>query len=265
MLRPAFPCAAFAACLALSSPGFASSPGPAKPARPVAAFKVDGTLALAAYQAMVEEHLAGVLRSIKALAVTSDARSGDWARIRPALERLSADLPTAATISYVQPDGSYATTAIGQSPDNLSDRAYFPGLMAGKDVVGSLVVSKATGHRSIVVATPVMRDGKVVAAIGVTLRARLISQLVTDHGLLPADLTFYALDSTGKTAIHKDPDLMFAFPSDMGDSSLKAAVKTILGQREGVVHYRFRNDDRTAIFRTSDATGWRFVLVRVGR
>lgn len=260
MARRSFLLSAFAASLALSPPALAKAA-----AAPVA-FQVDGALALKAYQGMVEEHLQGVLRTIKALAVTAEAQSGDWKQIQPALAQLSAGLPTDATISYVQPDGSYATTSLGgPSPENLGDRDYFPALLAGKDVEGSLVISKATGHRSIIVGTPVLRDGKVVAAIVASLRARLISDLVKERGQLPADMTFYALDAAGKTAIHQAPDLMFAFPSDIGDASLKAAVATILSQREGVVHYHFAGTGRTAIFRASDATGWRFVLVRIGK
>lgn len=259
MLRRAFATLALATLFGAWTPAYAK-------AEPVqTAFMVDGAVALEAYKAVVEEHLTGVLRCIRGLASTSDAQSGDWGRIRPALERFSADLPTDATVFYARPDGSYLATATGESAESLGDRSYFPALLAGKDVVGALVISKSTGHRSVIVATPVMRDGRVVAAIGVSLRARLIGQLVTDNVRFPADLIFYALDASGETAIHTDPALLFEFPSIIGDATLKAAVAAILGQREGTVHYRFRDTARTAIFRASDMTGWRFVLAKLDK
>jgi len=228
-------------------------------------FSVSGRVALDAYRGLVEEHLAGVLRALTALAATSDAQSGEWDRARRALAALADDLPTEAAIWFAQPDGSYRNTTNDLSEGNLKDRDYFAGLMAGKPVEGSAVVSKATGHRSIIVAAPVRKDGTVIAALGASLRARLISEFLEKRAALPDDLVFYALDAKGQAVIHKDPDLMFQFPSDIGDASLKAAVATILSTGEGVTEYTFRGTRRTALFNKSEATGWHFVLVQVRR
>lgn len=224
------------------------------------AVTVDGRLVLQAYRSLVDEHLSGVLRALKALAATSDAASGDWERIKPALVQLGQTLPTAAAVWFMAPDGRYHTVAGGLSAETLRDREYFPGLVAGQDVRAALVVSKATGHRSIVVAAPVWRDGKVVAAIGVSDRTRLVSELVDSRSQLPADLLVYALDAQGRTVIHRDPDLMFEFPAQIGDASLKAAVTTILGQDSGQVAYVYAGQRKTALFDRSAVTGWKFVL-----
>ena len=228
-------------------------------------FKIDGSLLLQAYRSLVEEHFAGVLRGIRALAVTGDAQKGDWASARPALMRLRGDLATAATIWFAQPGGSYATTDIGPTDKNLKDRAYFPKVLAGQDIVGDFVVSKSTGERAIIIATPVSKQGQVIAVIGVSLSARSISQMVIDRVGMPGSLTFYALDSHGQTAIHKDPKEMFEYPSDMGDPSLKSAIEIILFQPKGMVSYRYSGTNRKAIFDTSELTGWHFVLVQLAK
>ena len=228
-------------------------------------FKIDGSLVLRAYRSLVEEHFAGVLRGIRALAVTGDAQKGDWASARAALMHLRGDLATAATVWFAQPDGSYATTEIGPTDDNLKDRAYFPKVLAGQDIVGNLVISKSTGERAIIIATPVARLGQVIGVIGVSLSARSISQMVIDRVGMPDNLTFYALDSHGQTAIHKDPKKMFQYPSDMGDPSLKSAIQIILLQPNGMVSYRYSGVDRKAIFDTSELTGWHFVLVQLAK
>lgn len=228
-----------------------------------AGFDVDGHIALRAYQGLVEEHLVGVLRTLKALAATSDAQTMSWQLIKPALLRLSQDLTTDATVWYALPDGRYHSTDGDTSTKTLADRDYFPKLLARSDVIGSLVISKSTGHRSIIVATPVFKEGHVVGALGVSLQSRLISQLVTERTALPDNLTFYALDTRGQAAIHKDPNKMFQFPSDLGEPSLKSAVTAMLSQTSGVVQYRFEGKDRSAVFNKSDVTGWRFVLVQI--
>jgi hypothetical protein len=226
-------------------------------------FTVDARVVLQSYQALVEQYLMDVLHAIRAIAATSDARSASWPAIKPALDRLGQDLSTSATVWLAQPDGSYASTEGVAAGATLADRDYFPELIAGRDVIARLVVSKSTGHRSIVVATPVEKGGRVVAAIGVSLRARLVSQVVADRMRLPQGMSFYALDSNGQAAIHMDPERMFQFPAELGEVTLKSAVATILSQPQGSVDYRFGGKSRTAIFEQSAITGWHFVLVRV--
>jgi methyl-accepting chemotaxis protein len=239
---------------ATTKPGIAEQPSSG-------AFTVDSRVALAMYRALVEEHLTGVLDALRALAATSDAQSADWERIKPALSRLSEDLPTDAAVWFARPDGSYFTTESGLTDQNLKDREYFPELVAGGDIKGSLVISKSTGHRSIVVATPIEKDGQIVAAIGVSVRARLLSALVDKRINLPESVTFYALNPKGQIAIHKDPDQMFKYPSDIGDGTLKTVVSTILSKAQGDVAYDFEGKHMIAIFDTSEVTGWHFVLV----
>jgi len=91
-----------------------------------------------------------------------------------------------ATAWYALPDGRYfATEKDGMSEENLKDRYYFPTLMSGKEVFGDLVVSNSTGHRSVIIAVPVVANGTTEGAIGVSLRVRLLSELVDQHMKLP--------------------------------------------------------------------------------
>ncbi|MBL8223910.1 MAG: cache domain-containing protein [Chromatiales bacterium] len=239
------------------------SAGTAAAAADGGSFSTDGHVALKAYKGLVEEHLAGALNALRVLAATSDAQAGEWPRTRPALKALEAGLTSAAAVWYAQPDGAYYTTAGDRAADSLGDREYFPKVMAGADVEGSLVISKSTGHRSVIVATPVRTGSRVVGALGVSIRARRLGALVEERTNLPDDLVFYAIDARGQTAIHKDPDRMFAFPSDMGDESLKAAVKTMLSSSRGSVSYRFQGTSRIALFEESELTAWRFVLAKI--
>jgi hypothetical protein len=224
--------------------------------------EVDGRVALDAYRALVDEYLAGVLTALKGAARSAEAASGKWEAVRPMIVELASGIVAEAAVWYALPDGSYGTAEEGPTPNNLKDRDYFPDLLAGKDVLGPLVISKSTGHRSIIVATPVMVDGKMQAALGVSVRARLLSDYVVTRTNMPADLIFYALDGTGKTVLHRDPEKMFQYPSDMGDPSLDAAVKVILSGESGAVTYSLLGKERTGLFTTSPLTGWRFVLVQ---
>jgi methyl-accepting chemotaxis protein len=233
------------------------------PATPTKMATVDAQVVLNAYQGLVEEHLAGVLHSIRAVAVSSEAKSANWERTKPILDRLSNDLETDAAVWYAMPDGTYfSTDAEGLTEKNLSDRSYFPRLMSGKDVEGDLVLSKSTGHRSVVVATPVMADGKVVAAIGVSLRLRLISQFVEKNTQLPTNMYFYSMNADALISTHRNIDRMFKHPTDIGDESLGPAFANSLKSEKGELDYSLNGKKISAIFQKSKALDWHFFIAR---
>lgn len=252
------------ALIALVSSMLATLPARAEtPATPTKMATVDAQVVLNAYQGLVEDHLSSVLHSIRAVAVSSEAKSANWERTKPMLDCLSKDLETDAAVWYAMPDGTYfSTDAEGLTEKNLSDRSYFPRLMSGKDVEGDLVLSKSTGHRSVVVATPVMADGKVVAAIGVSLRLRLISQLVENHTQLPADMYFYSMNSDTLISTHRNIDRMFKLPTDIGDESLGPAFANSLNSDKGQLDYELQGKNISAIFQKSKALGWHFFIAK---
>ena len=223
-------------------------------------FTLDAGVTLDAYRATVEARLEGVLTATRTLAATEEARSGDWARIRGPLATLAASVPEHAAAWFARPDGSYFTMDKGPADETLHDRAYFPALLAGRDIVGALVVSKSTRKRSLIVASPVLTDGKVSGAVGVSIDAVKLAASLGQAIRFPADVVFYAIDEQGQTALHRAGDLIFVFPSDVGSATLSDAVKTMLSRPEGVVNYRYSGSDKTALFQHSHLTGWVFVL-----
>ena len=224
------------------------------------AFKLDARATLNAYQGMVEEHLGGVLDTLKVLAATDDAMSGDWQRLKGPLGQLAKGVPTSAAVWFARPDGSYFTVEKGLTDQSLKDRDYFPTLLAGNDVNNALVVSKSTGQRSVIVATPIMKDGKVIGAVGTSISVEKLSKAVDERTALPDGVIFYALDARGQAALHRASSLIFAFPSDMGSDTLKSSVEKMLADHGGVLHYAFNGKETTAVFAKSKATGWVFVI-----
>jgi methyl-accepting chemotaxis protein len=223
-------------------------------------FAMDARVTLDGYRAAVEARLEGVLAATRTVAATEEARSGQWARMRGPLAVLASNVEEQTAVWFAQPDGSYFTVDKGATGETLRERDYFPALLAGRDVVGALVISKSTGKRSLVVASPVLVDGKVTGAVGVSLDAVKLAASLDRAIRFPADVVFYALDAQGQTALHRAGELIFVFPSDVGSSTLSDAVKTMLSRPEGVVDYRYAGSDKTALFQRSQLTGWVFVL-----
>ena len=220
---------------------------------------VEARLLLNAFAAYAEEHIAGVQRTLHVLATTREARAGRWDAMQGMLAAFDNSGINPAAVWFARPDGAYYAVGKGLTGENLRDRTYFPSLMAGKDVVGDLVISKSTGKRSAIVAVPVKRDGKVTGALGATLSVEEISRMIEEKLGMPRRLVFYALDAKGRTALHRAPQLLLAFPSDMGSATLSEAVTEMLTKSEGVVRYEFQGK-KTVVFKRAPLTGWVFAL-----
>lgn len=223
-------------------------------------FPIDARVGLNGLEGLIEQQLNFTLASLKALAATEDATSGDWNRMRPPLEKLATGMPAQAAIWFARPDGAYFTVEKGLTDQNLKDRTYFPRLMGGEDIHGELVVSKSTGKKSAIVATPLTKDGRVIGALGMSVSDEALSAIVQDTLRLPGEIVFYALDQRGQTALHRDSKLMFEFPSEMGSPSLASAVKTMLTEPQGAIEYEFRGKKKLVIFKRSVSTGWVFAV-----
>lgn len=217
---------------------------------------------LGAYRALVEEHIAGVRSTLRAIAGSSDAVSGDFNRVEPLLARFAADLETDAAVWFALPDGSYSTAGPrGATGLNLADRHYFPALMAGNEVFGDLVVSRSSGHRSVIVAVPVLADDKTVGAVGVSLRVRALSRLVDRALHLQEDRYFYALDRDTRIVLHRMAERMFRTPADVGDEALGQEFRRALeaGPR-GTFDYTLDGRRIRSVYEFSPALGWYFFL-----
>lgn len=217
----------------------------------------DGHL-LTTFMSVTEGHFAKVLRELKLLSASEAARSGNWNAIKDRLTRLAAD-HRMATAWFALPDGSYYTVERDLTGQNLRDRPYFPRLMAGHDVVGDLATGKTTGKKSLIIATPVIRDGKVTGALGASLSSEEVSGMIDTELRLPRNMVFYALDQQGRTALHRVTGLLFAFPSDAGSASLRQAVNEMLAKPEGTLTYEYQGG-KNVVFARSRLTGWTFVI-----
>ena len=225
------------------------------------AFTVDGRIALHALTALSDAHMQKLADILAALATSDAVRSGDWERIRAPLAA-AARVNVPAALWYAEPDGGYWTTAQGRAPANLADRPYFSRVLAGRTIVGDLVVSRSTRRNTAIVAVPVRgRDSAVVGVLGGSVHLDSLSALLRrEMGGLDDGLFFFAVDTQPLGAIHSDSTLIFTEPMRLGDAGMRRAFTEILAGREGVVTYEFRGGRRTVLYRRSHISGWWYGL-----
>ena len=169
--------------------------------------KMDTQMGVSALVALVDSHISSYVSSLEALAMTQEVQSADWESMRGMLTKVE-QRNISGVVWFVLPDGSYYTVDLGKTDKNLSDRAYFPRLMAGNKVLGDLVVSKSTGKKSLVVAVPVRRDGEVVGGLGASIFLTNLSEILAEEVDLSPDMTFYAVTTEGKVALHLETELI---------------------------------------------------------
>jgi hypothetical protein len=208
--------------------------------------------------ALADTKLSGIATSLEVLAMTSEARSGDWDQIRPLLAGLEERSPS-ARFWYALPDGSYYTTVDNLTTANLASRPYFPGVLAGNTSIGYVVVSHSTGRTTGIIAVPVLEEPtKVTGVLGASVYLDTLSADLDRDLPLPGTMYFLALDRDGLTALHSRPEQIGRQAAVQGTPDEIEAIRTLMGEEEGEVRFTSGGMQQTIVFRTSPLTGWKY-------
>ena len=205
----------------------------------------------------IDVRLDEFLSVLQALSFTDEARSGKWKKLKPLLVEREKAEPN-GRIWYVLPDGSYYTTVDDLTSKNLKDRSYFPELIAGNSVLGTIVVSKSTGKTVAVAGAPIIKKDKVKGALGTSIYMQNINDEVQNAFPLQSDQMFFAVTDDGTIALHSD-DAWIGQQID----SFSENLKSILEKKSGECNFTFEGKDWHAVWVTAPKTGWRVVIANV--
>jgi len=219
----------------------------------------DANSLLSAFISYTDLRIRSVQRSLEILAATTEARSDNLSNMMGLLKGYQ-ESDEGFIVWYARPDGTYYTPDKGLMDKRLKDRAYFPDLMAGMKVTGALLISKATGQRSAIIAVPVEVDGKVVGSVGVSLFLDKLSEQINAALDLRPGVAFFALAPNGLTTLNRKTDRHFLDPREMGSETLKRAATEMLAGTSGKTTYEFDSVTKHAMYRTSALTGWKFAI-----
>lgn len=226
--------------------------GMARPAR------AQSEVALSSLMALSDGHLQKLADTMHLVANTGAARSHEWTRIRPLLESLR-PMNVACLLWFALPDGSYWTLDGGRQRNTLATRPYFPRVLAGRTVLGDLVISKATRRATAIVADPIRDRGAVVGVLGASVYLDRLSSQLRSEMQLPAATIFFSFDANATVALNWDKSLIFLEPRKLSPD-LDRAFGAMLAHTQGRETYTFRGKPRTVIYRKSPVTGWWYAL-----
>ena len=216
---------------------------------------IDGRVGLASLIALGDGHLQQVADFLEVVAASDAGRSADWQRIRgPLADVARHSVP--AVLWFALPDGSYWTADGERATGNLASRAYFPTALAGRRVIGDLVVSRATNKSVAIVAVPLRgADGAVRGVLGASVYLDSLSLRIAREMDLPPHVIFYSIDAQPLGGLNGNVSLIFAEPLKLG-ADLSRAIRQMMATERGVVSYEFLNTYRTMLYRKSAVTGW---------
>lgn len=208
----------------------------------------------------VDQILQTELDRLEGLARKVEVQDGDSETIL-GLMNAGAEKRCEALYWYSLPDGSYYTSQVGKTDSNLSDREYFPTLLAGKPVVGSPIVGKTSGKKSFVIAVPLKKAEQVIGILGTSIYLPDFWKNLQAQMQLPAKYDFYAVNSWGTTIFDLESmDLLLDKPLQQDSPSLVEAIKKIITSDKGSLEYNWNNKTKTAIYQKSEVSDWRYVL-----
>lgn len=219
---------------------------------------LDGSVGLSSLIALSDGHLQKLEDTLEIVALGEAARSGDWSRIRPALAAVRA-MNVPSVLWFALPDGTYWTLEGGRQKNRLADRAYWPKLLAKRNVMGDLVVSKSSRKATAIVAVPIVNRDRLSGVLGASVYLDKLSSLLKREMRLTGNTIFFSFDAHALVALNWDPALIFLRPRTISPA-LDRAFGNMLAHEEGRETYVFRNRSRTVLYRKSAVTGWWYAL-----
>lgn len=243
----------FLLAVLLSTSGFCLF-APATAAAQTNMLQVDGGVALSSLASLSDGHMRKLEDTMELVATRVAEHPLQWAGVRPALEELR-PMNVPCLLWFALPDGTYWTADGGRQTANLRTRPYFARLLAGKVVIGDLVVSKATNKAVAIVAVPIVKDHTIVGALGASVYLGKLSARLRREMALAANTLFYSFDSQAVIALNWDKNLIFLEPRKVS-RDLDRAFGTMLAHTQGKQTYVFRGKTRTVLYRKSNITGW---------
>jgi len=201
--------------------------------------------------------LINALDSLGIVAATTEAKQGDWNGIKAYLEKLEPGLP--GVYFFVLPDGNYYTVTKNFTNLNLSDRAYFKSLLSGTPVKGFPMYSRSSGKKTTLVAVPIMTDGEVTGALGISIFLDGLDARMNEALVLPPNYTWYVLNPEGDTILHKASDFIFMNALKQAGESLKDAASKAMKHDRGTMQYDFGGTRHAYYQKLPDMDWWMFL------
>lgn len=165
--------------------------------------------------------------------------------------------------TFVIADLAGNATRLKGDPVNVADRAYFKLAASGKSSVSDVLISKATGKPSIIVAVPIIRDSAVVSVLYGVIDGTELSNITKQIKLGDTGYSF-VVNKTGVLMAHPKDENVLTQLNLIADAEKRpehkelgdiVANKMVKGET-GIAHYYFEGSKRIVAYTPVAGTEW---------
>lgn len=173
----------------------------------------------------------------------------------PLLKTFAQADPQAEIYFFTLEDGTFWTSLDAQG--SVGDRAYFKKAKeTGKPQVSDMVVSKSTGNKIVVIAYPVMREGKFQGIVAMTADTSTLKTLVSSIKLGQTGYG-YLVDSQGFIMAHPEEDLILKQKvTETSSPELNALGKQMLQGEKGFAEVTVEGKKELVAFSPVPLSHW---------
>ena len=203
----------------------------------------------------MDEWLQGRAKKLQDYARNPVLLSGDAAQIQAFCKMATENTVDTEMILFADPAGN-AILPNGQRV-NIADRDYFKAVMSGKEVaISSLLISKATGNKVIVVAVPVRGPAGTAGVLAGTFEPKTLWARIANLKYGQSGYA-YLIDSTGLVMAHPDESKIMKenFTKTSSESLNRVAERMIRGE-PGTGRYIYEGVEKLVAYAPVKSAGW---------
>lgn len=165
-------------------------------------------------------------------------------------------------------DGLFYANAVGEGfttrgwKGSIKDRAYYQEVMkVGKTVVSEISQNKSNGKLTVVIATPVRKNGQIVGMVGANVPMDKIQELVVSTKVGETGRNSI-IDGKGTVIAHASKDLVMNFnilTDSSGSDSLRAIASKMIKKESGIGSYDFKGLELIGAYVPIAGTDWSII------
>lgn len=204
----------------------------------------------------VNEWIDKNIRALKAVAKLPDVQSMDTAKQEKTLKVIQREYPWIYLAFITDIKGYNTARSDGKPLKNYSDRKYVKRITEGAELSWQTLIGKTSKKPALVLAVPIMNEGKSIGIVAAAMTRNAISEEVTNIELGKTGSGFL-IDEEGKTVAHKNNAFVLK-QKNMNTHPLIQEAKS--GQQAAGIEFTDA-DGRTAIgFTAKTNLGWTLAI-----
>ncbi|MBK1812991.1 methyl-accepting chemotaxis protein [Clostridium sp. YIM B02505] len=134
-------------------------------------------------------------------------------------------------------------------------------VLSGKTVISSSITSNSTGKRIIVFATPILRDGNVIGAVGSAVTCESLSNYLKDLRASSSPSSYlYIVDGTGNIVYHPDDKKIGKLVENEKIKQVVNEVKNDSNLKGQKVQYTYNKAEKVGYYELISGMNWIVVL-----